>query len=91
MTERRRRQDRERQQRHREKVRQEQAAQFEMLRRQAVAANERRYPELFRQIRQPEFLRWFERAAGFTWREDWETDVHRMEAMIEFAAEMSSS
>ena len=60
---------------------------METLRRKAIAENERRYPELFQKIRQPTFRQWFQRAAGFPWREEWETDIQRMEAMIEFAVE----
>jgi hypothetical protein len=65
----------------------EQAA--ETILRHRIAENERRHPEIFAQVRSPEFLAWFEEATGAPWKRQYESNIDDMRFQIINASTVS--
>lgn len=61
-----------------EAQRQEAEAAARTVLRHRIAANEKRYPEIIAQVRAPEFLSWYARAAGEPWDSGFEADVEEI-------------
>lgn len=60
------------------KQRQEAEDAAAMITRHRIAANEKRCPQIFAQVRAPEFLAWYEAATGAPWDSKCEADIEEM-------------
>ncbi|WP_070106478.1 hypothetical protein [Burkholderia plantarii] len=71
-----------------ERERQEAEAAARTIMRHRVAANERRYPEIFAQLRAPGFAEWYAGATkGEQWNPEWEADIDEIRFHILLAHE----